>query len=456
MVTKSHQGNQSPVLSEKKKKLKKKKKKKAVKQPETGLSVVHSDTYFLPQRPTSPTKRSMRGKSPEVLMKKKKKKKDHSTLSEEAVGLEPVFQGQRRAKSPRRARSPTPTKSPSPRHREFPSAEKKKKRKSLWPPDSRPKSSLSPKKGEEVPRAGEKLKYKKEKKTKQPKDPWPCKVGEDIYPYLLGQCSEDQTALGHKRKQGSPQEYSTKMKKKKKIQQEGDGPLGRPGLSRSLESSPRKGSKKKLVKGDPPEYIPIGDGSGTPTKKKMKLKEKAELPGGTSLKRKKKKTKKDSTATEETEEEEDPNTDLEVVLEKKGNVDEVHIDQVRRRALQEEIDRESGKTETTDTSKWTGTHFGQWDTAEFEDEEKKLKFLKLMGGFKNLSPSFRRPPQPIDKSNMALGRKASESLQQQLMRDYDRAMSWKYNRGSGLGFSSIPNKVFYIDKNASKSIRFED
>lgn len=49
----------------------------------------------------------------------------------------------------------------------------------------------------------------------------------------------------------------------------------------------------------------------------------------------------------------EPDTDLEVVLEKKGNMDEAHIDQVRRKALQEEIDRESGKTEASESRKCT-------------------------------------------------------------------------------------------------------
>lgn len=88
---------------------------------------------------------------------------------------------------------------------------------------------------------------------------------------------------------------------------------------------------------------------------------------------------------------EEPDTDLEVVMEKKGNMDETHIDQVRRKALQEEIDRESGKTEAYEPRNWTGTQFGQWDTADFENKERKLKFLQLMGGFKNLSPSFTFP-----------------------------------------------------------------
>lgn len=103
-----------------------------------------------------------------------------------------------------------------------------------------------------------------------------------------------------------------------------------------------------------------------------------------------------------------------------------------------------------------GTQFGQWDTADFENEQQKLKFLKLMGGFKNLSPSFSRPPSRVGRPTMALSKKAADTLQQNLQRDYDRAMSWKHNRGSGLGFSTDPAKVFYIDRNASRSIKYED
>lgn len=103
-----------------------------------------------------------------------------------------------------------------------------------------------------------------------------------------------------------------------------------------------------------------------------------------------------------------------------------------------------------------GTQFGQWDTAGFENEEQKLKFLKLMGGFKNRSPSLSRPRHTTGRPTMALSRKAADSLQQGLQRDYDRAQSWRHRPGAGLGFPSAPSKVFYIDRNASRSIKFED
>uniref|UniRef100_A0A2I2YPH6 Small acidic protein-like domain-containing protein n=1 Tax=Gorilla gorilla gorilla TaxID=9595 RepID=A0A2I2YPH6_GORGO len=127
-----------------------------------------------------------------------------------------------------------------------------------------------------------------------------------------------------------------------------------------------------------------------------------------------------------------------------------------RKALQEETDRESGKTEASETRKWTGSQFGQWDTAAFDNEEQKLKFLKLTGGFKNFPhPHPPAPPSPIARSNVALRKKAADSLQQNLQREYGLAMSWKYSRGAGLCFSTAPNKIFYIDRNASKSVKLE-
>lgn len=328
----------------------------------------------------------------------------------------------------------------------------------------RVKVSPDPRQGEEVSRASKKpKKHKKEKKAQElgafaVRDPWFLEVEDALRRCAAGQeGGEEQAAAGQKRKQGSSREHpvKAKKKKKKKAHQEEDTLLGQCPLSRSSESSPRRGSKKKPVRVDAPEYIPIGDGPKTPTKKKTKSKKKVGQPvlEEPALKKKKKKKRKESEVAGDLWEEE-PDTDLEVVLVKKGNTDEAHIDQVRRKALQEEIDRESGKTEVSETR--TGTQFGQWDTAGFENEEQKLKFLKLMGGFKNLSPSFSRPPSTLGRPNMALSKQAADSLQQGLQRDYDRALSWKYSRGAGLGFAPASDKIFYIDRNASKSVRLDD
>lgn len=457
MITKTHKGDLNLRLPEKNKK------KVVIREPETQYSVVNRNSYFtevFPTKATSPMKSVIQGQVSEMpLVKKiKKKKTGHSTLCEEHLELETMLHARwaEKSSSPR-----TQAVGPS----EFLSGEKKKKRKSFWPlatsPDLRMKTSLDPRQREEVTRVGKKLKiHKKEEKAQETaafsvRDTWFSKA-RNLHACSLGKGDQEQAALGQKRKQGNPREHNMKMKKKK-IHQEGDTHFGHPKPSRSMESSPRKGSKKKPVKVEASEYIPIGDGLKSPVKKKRKSNKKARQPGieEPALKRKRTKKRKENKVSEETWGEE-PDTDLEVVLEKKGNMDEAHIDQVRRKALQEEIDRESGRTEASETQKWTGTQFGQWDTAGFDDEEQKLKFLKLMGGFKNLSPSFSHTPDMIGRPNMALNRKAADTLQQSLQQDHYRAMSWKYSSGTGLGFSTTPNKIFYIDRNASKSIKFED
>ncbi|XP_045626875.1 lysine-rich nucleolar protein 1 isoform X1 [Ursus americanus] len=459
MITKTHKGDLGLGVPEKKKK----KKKKVVKEPETQYSVLNSDSYFTeicPTRAPSPSKSVVLGQASEMpVLKKKKKKKGHSTLCEEHLEPETMLRAGRTEKlsSPRKQALGSS---------EFQGGEKKKKRKSLrplaMPSGSRVKTSPDNRQGEEVTRVVKKpKKHKKEKAAQEAaafsaKDPWFCEAGDTPSTCSVGKDGKEQAASGQKRKQGSPRECNMKVKKKK-IHQKGDTSLeGHLECSKSLESSPRKGSKKP-VKVEAPEYIPIGHNPKSPAKKKMKSKKKVEPPGieEPALKRNKKKKGKESRVGEEPWEE-DPDTDLEVVLEKKGNMDEAHIDQVRRKALQEEIDRESGKTEASEPRKWTGTQFGQWDTASFENEEQKLKFLKLMGGFKNGAPSFSRPSNTIGRPNMALSKKAADTLQQNLQQDYDRAMSWKYKRGTGLGFSTTPDKIFYIDRNASKSIKFED
>ena len=293
MITKTHKGDLGLGLPEKKKK----KKKKVVKEPETQYSVLNSDNYFAevcPTRATSPSKNMVQEQAPETpLMKKKKKKKGHSTVCEEPLEPETVL----------RARRIEP--SPSPRKQalgpsESLGREKKKKRKSVSP-GSRVKTSPDPRQGEEVTRVGKKLKkHKKEKKSQEAtafsaRDPWFCEARDALYACSVGKGGvPEQAASRQKRKQGSPREHNMKMKKKKKIHQEGDNPLGHPELSRSVESSHRKGSKKKLVKVEAPEYIPIGDDPKAPVKKKMKSKKKAEQADTEEPALKKKKKRQES------------------------------------------------------------------------------------------------------------------------------------------------------------------
>ncbi|XP_036166151.1 lysine-rich nucleolar protein 1 isoform X2 [Myotis myotis] len=451
MITKTHIGDRGLRLPEKNKK-----KKVVVKEPEAQYLVLNSNSYNTEVCPTtaiSPTKSGIQGQAPETPLvkkkKKKKKKQEYSTVCEEHREPETTFRARQTETSPSpRTQALAPPK--------FLNGEKKKKRKSSWPlalsPGVRVKTSLDPRQGEEVTRVGRKL--KKHKKESKAQEAAAFSARDALHACPVGKNDQQRAALGQKRKQGGPREHNVNQKKKTKTHQEEDTSLDHPKPSRSMESSPRKRCAKKPVKVEASEYIAVGDSLKAPAKKKMKPTKRAEEPGTEepALKRKKKKRKESKVAELWKEE---PDTDLEVVLEKKGNMDEAHIDQVRRKALQEEIDRESGKTEASGTQTWTGTQFGQWDTAGFENEEQKLKFLKLMGGFKNLSPSFGRTPDTTRRPNMALDRTAASSLQQSLQQDYTRALSWKHGGRAGLGFAT-PNKVFYIDRNASKSIKFED
>ncbi|NWY45347.1 KNOP1 protein, partial [Sylvia atricapilla] len=145
-----------------------------------------------------------------------------------------------------------------------------------------------------------------------------------------------------------------------------------------------------------------------------------------------------------------------IVQEKKGNCDEISIDKVRRQALQEEIDRVSGKTKAFSSKVGQDTKLGQWSTAAFKNSEEQMKFFRLMGGFKKGSVPMQNPSATTNKPNVALNKEGEEKLQRALKMEFDKAMDLKQHRGVGLGFQHTANKKHYIDKYASRSIKFED
>ncbi|NXI77379.1 KNOP1 protein, partial [Rhipidura dahli] len=144
-----------------------------------------------------------------------------------------------------------------------------------------------------------------------------------------------------------------------------------------------------------------------------------------------------------------------IVQEKKGNCDEISIDKVRRQALQEEIDRESGKTKACSSKVGQDTQFGQWSTATFRSSEEEMKFFRLMGGVKKGSVPIQKLSATANKPNMALNKEGEEKLQQALKMEFDKAMDLKQHRGIGLGFQPTATKKVYIDKYASRSIKLE-
>ncbi|NXO30157.1 KNOP1 protein, partial [Cisticola juncidis] len=146
-----------------------------------------------------------------------------------------------------------------------------------------------------------------------------------------------------------------------------------------------------------------------------------------------------------------------IVQEKKGNCDEISIDKVRRQALQEEIDRVSGKTKKAFSSKeGQDMKLGQWSTAAFRSSAEQMKFFRLMGGFKKGAVPIQTPSATTNKPNMALNKEGEQKLQQALKMEFDKAMDLKQHRGIGLGFQPTANKKVYIDKYASRSVKFED
>ncbi|XP_044516278.1 lysine-rich nucleolar protein 1 isoform X2 [Gracilinanus agilis] len=209
--------------------------------------------------------------------------------------------------------------------------------------------------------------------------------------------------------------------------------------SSAISNYRKKGHKKKKPKAEPAEHVPLPSSPRNIEKKGKKSKIWTEpLPAEEPAPKKKKKTI--TTAG------------------RKVMQDPQSPGMVRRKALQEEIDRESGKTEALETKVEAPTRFGQWDTATFENSDQKMKFLRLMGGFKNSSSSLSSSPGALGKPNMALNKQAAATLQQNLQVEFDRAMSWKQQRGVGLGYSASANKnkLFYIDRNASRSVKFND
>ncbi|NXP47461.1 KNOP1 protein, partial [Heliornis fulica] len=173
---------------------------------------------------------------------------------------------------------------------------------------------------------------------------------------------------------------------------------------------------------------------------------------GSKPKAKKKKVKGEDVGNEALE----PVDDVTIVQAKKGNCDEVNIDKVRQQALQEEINRESGKSKVFSPKVDQDASLGQWSTAAFRSSEEKTKFLRLMGGFKKGSVPGPNLSAATTKPNMALTREGEERLQQALKAQFDRAMDLKQHRGIGLGFQPAANKRVYIDKYTSRSIKFED
>lgn len=102
---------------------------------------------------------------------------------------------------------------------------------------------------------------------------------------------------------------------------------------------------------------------------------------------------------------------------------------------------------------------GQWTTASLGDEQRQNKFLRLLGGFKAAKSDAPLLSTLGGKCGNVAMTQNQENLYMRSMEDqYGKAMSFNKNRGLGLGFEKPPSegKKFYIDKNMSKSKKFND
>jgi hypothetical protein len=105
------------------------------------------------------------------------------------------------------------------------------------------------------------------------------------------------------------------------------------------------------------------------------------------------------------------------------------------------------------------TYSGQWTTASLGDEQRQNKFLRLLGGFK-AAKSGNSPLLTLEKKsgNVAMTQNQEGVYMRNMEDQYSKAMSFNKSRGLGLGFEKPPSegKKFYIDKNVSKSKKFDD
>ncbi|XP_044160722.1 lysine-rich nucleolar protein 1 [Bufo gargarizans] len=193
------------------------------------------------------------------------------------------------------------------------------------------------------------------------------------------------------------------------------------GTEKSCEKEKFTNKRKKMQKHNDESHCANEDTTEVPKKKK------------------KKETKNSKGANKKQEE----STDVQLVSARDGNADEAHGGPVKRKASTD-TDRESGNTK--------GTKFGQWDTAAFQNPEQQSKFFRLLGGFKKGNQETSNQV----KANMALEKEGEQALERNLLAEFDKAVSWKRNRGIGLGFQPAPNKFFYIDKTRSTSVKFDD
>ena len=115
---------------------------------------------------------------------------------------------------------------------------------------------------------------------------------------------------------------------------------------------------------------------------------------------------------------------------------------------------------------------GQWGTAQFDSSERQNKFFRLLGGMKSQGTGVVADATTQGKKSLfgglaALTTKTGKSAmtneqqtewQTKMESQFDRALTYKVQKGGGLGFEKPPEegKKFHINIHKSNSIKFDD
>ena len=109
---------------------------------------------------------------------------------------------------------------------------------------------------------------------------------------------------------------------------------------------------------------------------------------------------------------------------------------------------------------------GQWGTAEFESEQRRDKFLRLLGGMKkkdenglgNSKKSGLFGSLAGHKQNSAMTGREQATWRTNMVSEFDKAVMHRFQRGGGLGYEKPPEegKKFHINISKCNSVKFDE
>ena len=169
----------------------------------------------------------------------------------------------------------------------------------------------------------------------------------------------------------------------------------------------------------------------------------------------------------------EPESHVKKVKKRKKNKHEDHVlvadnDSYEKKSEEDGGDYVNGKKSNEETT----AIVGQWGTAQFDSSERQNKFFRLLGGMKNqgiggVPGAMKQGKKGLFGGLAALvpktGKNAMTNEQQtewqtKMESQFDKALTYKGQKGGGLGFEKPPEegKKFHINIHKSNSIKFDD